>query len=404
MTLLPDINFYDTAKTEGESNSGWFLKVRSVITELIGGAESFPIYTIAIGIIEPSVAIFDIATEGAASTDDLSQISITAGTEWSEGRVIILRANNDAQTVVLKHEDGGSGQMSFASGSDVVLDTNKKWVSLVLIGTTWTEQNIVLVDSSVTADKIADSAIVREGITGLILSNNVSDLDYDIDISIGAAFDSTKSTSINLLSSITKQIDAVWAEGTNLGGLFSGTVAIDTWYAVYIIEKDIDGTVDAGFDISPIAANIPVGYTKYRRIGWVLTDASSNIIAFRDFENSGGTVYREWYAFKSDSSGALGTLNRVLLTVTAPPNSAVSFSARITFAGVARAWYKSTSFSDSGLGTASHDARTDSGATFCLVSMKDVPVDENSQIAIKVSDVTVGPLILTHGYLDRRVV
>ena len=120
-------------------------------------------------------------------------------------------------------------------------------------------------------------------IAGLTLSNNVSDAAKDIDIAIGSARDSTDTYTMNLSSIITKQIDATWAAGDDAGGLFSGSVAADTWYHVFIIQHDTTGAIDAGFDTSVTAANIPASYTAYRRIGSVLTDSTPDILAFTQF-------------------------------------------------------------------------------------------------------------------------
>jgi len=120
---------------------------------------------------------------------------------------------------------------------------------------------------------------VRLGyIYGLILSNDTDD-NHDINITSGECAASTGET-LNLASEITKQIDATWAAGDDAGGLFSGTVANNTWYHVFLIRKDSDGTIDAGFDTSVTAANIPSGYTAFRIVGSVLTDGSANIIVF----------------------------------------------------------------------------------------------------------------------------
>jgi len=121
---------------------------------------------------------------------------------------------------------------------------------------------------------------VRLGyIYGLAISNNVTDALNDIDIATGECAAKTGET-LNLASGLTKQIDVAFAAGTNAGGMFTGAVAINTWYHMFLIRKDSDGTVDAGFDTSVTAANIPVGYTAYRRIGSVLTDGAGNIIQF----------------------------------------------------------------------------------------------------------------------------
>ena len=113
----------------------------------------------------------------------------------------------------------------------------------------------------------------------LILSNG-TDSDHDIDIATGICRDTDDNYFMELTSELTKQLDATWAAGDDAGGLFSGSIAVDTWYHVFIIRNDSTGAIDGGFDTSVSAANIPSGYTAYRRIGSVLTDGSSNIIAF----------------------------------------------------------------------------------------------------------------------------
>lgn len=143
-------------------------------------------------------------------------------------------------------------------------------------------------DGGVTRTPIVTSltgqSILRNYIDGFKTDNFPTDLEHDIRIYAGAAADSSNSFLIDSNSVIVKQIDANWAEGSTLGGFPSGlTLAADTWYRVFVISKD-DGTVDAGFDTSATAFNLladATGYTYYRRIGWVRTDASANITSFR---------------------------------------------------------------------------------------------------------------------------
>lgn len=118
-------------------------------------------------------------------------------------------------------------------------------------------------------------------INGLTLSNNVTDANNDVDIAAGicvsqsGTFDWLRNT-----ATLTKQLDAAWASGNNAGGLFTGTKANSTWYYLHLIQKTSDGTIDAGFDTSVTAANIPAGYAAYRRLGSVRTDGSANLLPF----------------------------------------------------------------------------------------------------------------------------
>lgn len=128
---------------------------------------------------------------------------------------------------------------------------------------------------------------------GLGISNG-TDADHDIDIAVGGCRNSDNTKSIELTTGITKQIDAVWAEGTNAGGFPSAggsglTLANNTCYGVFLIRK-ADGTVNAGFDSNADASVLlnadnagGSNYVYYRRIGWVRTDGAQNIIEFRQY-------------------------------------------------------------------------------------------------------------------------
>lgn len=107
-----------------------------------------------------------------------------------------------------------------------------------------------------------------------------SDTDHDINFLSGEARDSGDLYDIILSSTLTKQIDATWAAGNNQGGMFTGSVGNNTIYYLFVIEQPDTGSVDAGFDTSPTGANVPAGYTRKQRIGWVRTDGSANIRAF----------------------------------------------------------------------------------------------------------------------------
>lgn len=110
------------------------------------------------------------------------------------------------------------------------------------------------------------------------LSNNSSDANNDIDFSAGFCYDTGTFAKITS-SAKTKRLDASFAAGTNQGGLDTGSKANSTWYAVFAISKN-DGTSDFLFSTSSTAPTMPSGYTNKRRIGWIKTDSSGNIIGF----------------------------------------------------------------------------------------------------------------------------
>jgi microcystin-dependent protein len=162
----------------------------------------------------------------------------------------------------------------------------------------------------------SQSFLSRGFIDGLITSN-AADADHDITISVGACRDSSDAYNMTLASALTKRIDASWAAGDAAGGLFSGSVANATWYHVFLIRKDSDGAIDAGFDTSVVAANKPAGYSTYRRIGSVLTNGSANILSFTQ---TGNRFELNSAAIAVDYNGVPPT-SLTALTVTAPPNT-----------------------------------------------------------------------------------
>lgn len=134
--------------------------------------------------------------------------------------------------------------------------------------------------------RLATTAFVSESAGGATnsvwptIAVNSADNEHDIDFSAGRIPSSDGSTVIEMDTALTKQLDSLWVAGDGVGGLFSGAIAADTAYGCFLIKKDSDGSIDCGFDIDKNAANIPVGYTAFRRIGWVVTDSSANIIKF----------------------------------------------------------------------------------------------------------------------------
>jgi len=133
---------------------------------------------------------------------------------------------------------------------------------------------------------VASHALPPRHISNLTLANNALDPAYDIDISPGAARDEFDGYNMVLTTTLTKQLNAIWAPGTNAGGLFVGAVAADTSYHIFLIYNIVDGYVDVGFDTSANAANRPdSGNLKYRRIGTILTDANASIQQFSQFGN-----------------------------------------------------------------------------------------------------------------------
>ena len=116
------------------------------------------------------------------------------------------------------------------------------------------------------------------GMYGLITSNSVSNPTTKITITTGQCRDSTNSNNIILAAPITKDLTAAWAVGTGNGGRDTGALSNGQTWHVFMILNPTSGVVDALFSQSPTAPTLPVGYTKFRRIGAVILEAASTAI------------------------------------------------------------------------------------------------------------------------------
>lgn len=127
---------------------------------------------------------------------------------------------------------------------------------------------------------------------GLAVSSG-TDSAHDIDIATGSMPDSASAQVLTLSSGFTKQIDATWAVGTAAGGLFSGaSLTADTVYHAFLIEKDLDSSIDVGIDDNLTATNIETGYTAFGRVASFKTDSAANIIPFYQTRIGSQTIVR----------------------------------------------------------------------------------------------------------------
>jgi hypothetical protein len=135
MTTLPSISYLNSTRTEGEIKTSFFGPIIDVIKELLGGSASSEL-TISSGSITPTSATHSVDTESDASSDDLTNIETT---NHPDGRFLLIRAENSARTVVVKHQAGGTGQISTTNDEDYSLDDTNKFILLKRNGSDWEE-------------------------------------------------------------------------------------------------------------------------------------------------------------------------------------------------------------------------------------------------------------------------
>lgn len=249
-------------------------------------------------------------------------------------------------------------------------------------------------------------APLRGYIDGLTLSNNSTDSDHDIDIFVGIARDAGDALNMVLSTMLTKQIDGTWAAGNDAGGLADAlSVASGTWYHVHLLSSADASTVDAGFDTSNSAANlladtavIAAGLTKYRRIGSVLTDGSSNIVLF--VQN--GNVF-EWQEAINDLSLSNSLNTTARLDVLSVPTGIDGILAMMDISGGDTSGWSILVSSPLNSDVAVSQSHSNIGGSAARAGGRFiVPVDASAQVRSR-ADVTVNDYdIWTTGWIDPR--
>ena len=161
--------------------------------------------------------------------------------------------------------------------------------------------------------KAYPSELPAKYITGLVPSNNTTDSDHDIDISPGECRDTSDTVDMTLSSTLTKQIDAAWAVGTNAGGLDTGTVAANTIYHVWLIKRSDTGVVDALFSTSGSSPTMPANYDYKRWLGWVRTDSTPAIITADWIGN--GNQLEMWFKARQELATGLTATSYTIQSV-----------------------------------------------------------------------------------------
>jgi hypothetical protein len=255
---------------------------------------------------------------------------------------------------------------------------------------------------------VSTTALPRGHIFGLILSNNGTDANNDIDIAAGEARSDDNAEDISLAAAITKRLDATWAVGTGNGGLDTGSEAANTWYHVWLIKRTDTGVVDALFSTSATSPTMPANYTKKRRIGAVRNNASSNLLAFTQ-NSSDPELFLYTTTILDVALSNLGT-TRQTPTLTVPPSTVALFRATmeaVDTAGGATVVIQPTTETNAG---PSENAvpgfsllnPTEAGTTMGAGGHFEIPVNASSQIAIRASTNNVDFNIMTRGWRDLR--
>lgn len=160
---------------------------------------------------------------------------------------------------------------------------------------------------------------------GLTLANSATSPNTTVGVASGVAADSTNAFLIQIPSAFTKVVQSTgaWSAGNGGNGLDTGSRTSSTWYHVFLIRADSDGSGDILFSASYASPTLPSGYSHKRRIGSVRVDSSGNILPFTQ---TGDEFI--WSNAMYDVQGitTLGTTS-TLFALSVPPD--VKVSARV---------------------------------------------------------------------------
>jgi hypothetical protein len=213
----------------------------------------------------------------------------------------------------------------------------------------------------------------------------------------------------------TKNLDASWVAGNGNGGRASNiSLSSNTWYHVFAVDTSA-GAIDAGFDTSLTAANLlsDTGGSRYRRIGSVLTDGSSNIINFVQYGDSFLYVTPQESVLDQalHTNGVLRTLHTPLGVIT----EALIIAAAARSAQNVNMYISPPAVTNGTPGDASGGAISGDPLTTFIIraggagsatagGQTSVFTNTSSQIRVRfdISSSSQGYGILTRGYIDRR--
>lgn len=233
------------------------------------------------------------------------------------------------------------------------------------------------------------------------MSNNSSDITNDIDFTEGFCYDLTTKAKISC-SAMTKQLDAIFTEGTNQGGLNTGSKSVSTWYHCFAISK-ADGTSDFLFSTSLTAPTMPSGFINKRRIGSIKTDSSGNIVGFKQFKDTFyfDTIIQNVNVSTQSTTPVNYTISTPLgISTTAIINCSIGDADTFCRARVYSTWQTDTAVSvaNANVQTAANGAISTYGSNQLFIK-----TDTSSQVrALSDSSLSIIFAIATVGYIDNR--
>jgi len=263
------------------------------------------------------------------------------------------------------------------------------------------------------ADAAVAAVVLRDYLAGLTLSTVGSSTSFGV--AAGMAVDSTNVNLMSLASAITKTTGA-WAVGSGNGGLDTGAIAANTWYHAYEIKRPDTNVVDVCVSLSASAPTtggaIPAAYTRFRRIGAMKTNASSQWVKF--WQNNDTFLLSEFPAAADYQANNPGNA-AVTVTLNTPPGVRTEAILNLGTSGVSTGftwWLSSLDVSDLFAATPGPgpftppggQAGTNVSATLNINYSARVWTNASAQIRSRInnSSANTAVTIAAIGWVDRR--
>jgi hypothetical protein len=139
--------------------------------------------------------------------------------------------------------------------------------------------------------------------------------DSTVSLAAGAARNSSNLNDIVLSAAVT-----INGATTGANGVDVAPIVLSSLYAVYVIGDSTKYQSTAGLlSLDATQPALPGGYDMYRRVGWVRTDGSADILEF--WQHGVGQSRTYWYdvGISELSAGAATTFTEIDLATSVPP-------------------------------------------------------------------------------------
>ena len=228
----------------------------------------------------------DAALDTLPNNSTTSQATNFTVATTDDGKVFKVTGNSTATLpsaatagagfqITIKKDEAANTVTVSPDGSDTIDNETSNTIDGAFDGRTYVSDGSS--EWSIVSDVRRDIPLPPEFLQGYELAINGTDSNHDIDVEAGSARDVDDGGNIVLTSTLVKEIDATFVEGTNQGGLDTGTVAASTKYYIWAIAKSTDLTPDALFSLSKTSPTMPSGFDLKRVVGYVVTNGSSDL-------------------------------------------------------------------------------------------------------------------------------